>query len=129
MTTPNFDLLRTAMMSQDFGIIDLLDMVSGFIKDQPQVGFAFTRHTGDILRELDEDTSEDVSFSWVISESYRRTFFDVEAASLYGTETIASNTGAMDEMAAFLIERFDRGLASATSGGAANLLPASDTAH
>lgn len=73
------DILRT----EEHTDVDLMDVIAGFTKD-PQtsfIGHAFLMHSRDILGT----STEDLNYTDIIIECYRRTFFDAEMAERYGT--------------------------------------------
>lgn len=78
-----FSPVRAVIMSGDYGMADIFGFIAGFTLSSPEVAHAFSRHMIDFLEEkkcLPWQPNE------AIAECYRRTFFDREKATLYGTE-------------------------------------------
>ena len=105
MTHPNFANLFKAIMAQDFSMTDLIALPASFTLDLPEVSVSMSNHIVDIMSDGEDGT--ELEIAWIISEAYRRTFFDTEMASKYLTADIARQTQQMGEFAEYLIERVE----------------------
>ena len=71
--------------------VDLFDLLGYFASVQPDMAHALCYHIRDILGE----TEEDADYSQVVTEAYRRAFFDEETAKRYGTAHYAASTATL----------------------------------
>lgn len=76
-----FEPLRVAIEAQPYTAADLMVLLGNFIEIHPVVGKAACYHASDIFQEPQAGDT----FAWIIAEVYRRTFFDVNYATIYGT--------------------------------------------
>jgi hypothetical protein len=82
-----FDQLRQTLIKQELTDADLFDCIAGFASSpNPMIAHALASHARDICQDAEEGSY--MEYSVLIAEVYRRTFFDLEAAKLYGTEYI-----------------------------------------
>lgn len=99
-----FAPLNTALHAEQYSIVDLLDVIGGFALEpgQHNIAAALALHSRDYLEENPGKTLEGSS---VMSEAYRRTFFDAEKSAIYGTdEVIKLGPVAVKSFVAFLID-------------------------
>ncbi len=80
-----FAPLHDNLIAQQLTDVDLLDLIAGFTGTNPTYAHAITSHARDFMAERNA-AGEEVSYSAIISEAYRRTFFDRETAETYGTQ-------------------------------------------
>lgn len=80
-----FAPLHANLIAQSLTDVDLLDLIAGFTGTNPTYAHAIASHARDFMNESNAAQSE-VSYSAIISEAYRRTFFDRETAETYGTQ-------------------------------------------
>lgn len=79
-----FRPLKDRLEGSDLTDIDLVELIGGFAVSSPPVAQALAYHARDFMREC--NAAELVaSYSSIIAETYRRTFFDAEHAVTYGT--------------------------------------------
>jgi hypothetical protein len=87
-----FQPLHEAFLEQKHEMADILDMLAGFSDDPhtSRIATALSLHARDILRE-------DATFierpPHLLSEMYRRTFFDVDTARVYGSSSLCEEGG------------------------------------
>lgn len=80
-----FAPLHDNLIAQQLTDVDLLDLIAGFTGTNPTYAHAITSHARDFMTERNA-AGEEVSYSAIISEAYRRTFFDRDTAETYGTQ-------------------------------------------
>lgn len=84
-----FAPLKAQLEAMDANLGDVFDLIAELTFMSQMYGSAAALHVRDILNEWDEyDEDGDVVFrphAEIISEMYRRTFFDDKASHLYGT--------------------------------------------
>jgi hypothetical protein len=78
--TQIFAPLKQAIESQPLALADLMEIIGGFSGTSPGIAQAMSFHARDI--DIEGAAS---SYPTLISEVYRRTFFDIEHATKYGT--------------------------------------------
>lgn len=83
-----FAELETIIRAEEHTDVDLMDIIGGFAKTSPQVAHAIAMHSRDILGT---STDSDVSYTDLICECYRRTFFDPEMSMRYGTDFLSTD--------------------------------------
>ena len=76
-----FEPLRVAIENEPYTAADLMSFLGNLVDVDPAVARAACLHASDIFHEPQGGKT----FSWVITEIYRRTFFDAPYAALYGT--------------------------------------------
>lgn len=83
-----FEPVAAAICRQDLSIGDLLNIIGGFAGTSPRIAQAMAFHARDFMGELDDARDDTRTYSNIIAETYRRTFFDEEQATKYGTEAL-----------------------------------------
>ena len=78
-----FQPLHDILMAGDMEDSDVFDLLGNFSQETPAIAVAMSFHIRDYILERAEE-----QFGWneVISEAYRRTFFDEPHARKYGTQ-------------------------------------------
>lgn len=97
-----FAPLKHAIEQQELSDVDLLDFIGGYALDNPRITQALAFHARDYLIEAG---SSDVTYSAVIAEVYRRTFFDPDTSKLYGTDGVFASRDALREFADMMTQR------------------------
>lgn len=87
-----FAPLQAAIMAREYSKADVFDLLGSFAEGTPVVAAAMCFHLRDYFT-----TEETESTPWnaVLCELYRRTFFDIETATLYGTQEMAQQGPAL----------------------------------
>ena len=82
MPTPKeiFQPLHETFLAIPYREIDLLDVIAGFCLETPHIAYALSSHTRDFI-----ESSGCTSYAEIISEGYRRTFFDEDYANKYNS--------------------------------------------
>lgn len=91
-----FAPLHANLIAQQLTDVDLLDLIAGFTGTNPLYAHAIASHARDFMTESNA-AGEEVSYSAIISEAYRRTFFDRETAETHGTQGMLDQGEAMLE--------------------------------
>ena len=119
-----FAPLVSVFAARNFQSGDLYELIGQFIGTNPEVAQAMAFHARDILMGGEPPTTH----SAVITEVYRRTFFDVDYATKYGTsQLLERGAETMKSFVEYLATSFqmDDVQAAANSG----LLPPSGRNH
>lgn len=90
------------LRTQEWNDVDAFTIVGNFIPVHPQIAHALAMHIADVLNEH----KADVDWTDIIVETYRRTFFDRETASKYGTAYIALDDEKVKHFADFIVNSF-----------------------
>lgn len=102
-----FAPLQQRLQAKEYTDVDLLELIGEFAGHDPRVAQALAFHARDILVEHDQ-ASQEVQYSCVLVEVYRRTFFDEETAKKYGTEHIPEKgPEELQALSTFLIHSLD----------------------
>lgn len=121
-----FEPLSQKLQTRVFTDIDLLELIGEFAGNNPPVAVALAFHARDILTEHDKADTH-TEYTQVVIETYRRTFFDADAAALYGTQHIPQQgPEALGELSKYLIHCLDADDAQETAGC---FVPASTDTH
>ena len=90
---------REYLRTQEWTDIDLFTMIGHFATVDSGIASALSLHTADIL----SSTQEEVDYTYLVGEVYRRTFFDIEHAQKYGTAMIANDPDRLKHFVNYLI--------------------------
>jgi hypothetical protein len=98
-----FRPLKARLEGSDLTDIDLVELIGGFAGSSPHIAQALAYHARDFMREC--NASQVVaSYASIITETYRRTFFDEEHAVTYGTtEMLDKGPEMLKAFAAYLV--------------------------
>lgn len=104
-----FAPLKAALEAQPSRLADLMQLIAGFNESDPGMGQAMTLHVRDIDMEQSQIPagSEGAIEGWpsLIAEVYRRTFFDLDYARLYGTTAmLKAGPDALQRLAQSIID-------------------------
>lgn len=91
-----FSTMEEAIRLNKYNSDDLLQMVGDLIMSSPVLAHAITMHAADFIKEVDED----VTWTDIVVEAYRRALFDIEKSAQYGTGYFVNN---IDAMRAFVV--------------------------
>lgn len=117
-----FAELETVIRVEEHTDVDLMDIIGGFAKTSPDVAHAIAMHARDILGT---STDTDVSYTDIICECYRRTFFDPEMSARYRTDFISKDLRMLRQFVDYMKTMNDL-----PEGKTTNVLPfARSTAH
>lgn len=80
-----FEPLRLAITEQNYDDSDVFDLIGAAAEQSPITAVAYALHMRDFIRENSER-----EFTWAeaVAEVYRRTYFDEEQATKYGTQEV-----------------------------------------
>lgn len=81
----SFAILQAAMQPEILYDYDLFDIVGSWVATRPYVAMAMLAHAADITR----GGTDDLTYTDIIIEVYRRTFFENEQPSDYGLEALS----------------------------------------
>jgi len=121
-----FHPLDDAIRHNPMDYTDLLDLIGQFAEHTPQVSQALAFHSRDYLVEMAEAEGDGVviDFSRVISEAYRRTFFDPKYTPMYGTDSVFPGKDGLRKLVDYLVGNMQMDTAQA-GRGSVHLPPAS----
>jgi hypothetical protein len=85
-----FALMEAAIRLNTYEAADLLFMVADLIPANPVLAAAIGKHAADFIGEAPQD----VTWTDIVCEAYRRALFDTEKAQLYGTGYFLDQIGA-----------------------------------
>jgi hypothetical protein len=83
--------------------IEIFTLIGNFADAEPVIARALSFHTRDVLHEAGEN---EIDYTDVACEVYRRTFFDPEQATKYGTEHFTANGEILDHFVSYLVTMF-----------------------
>lgn len=92
-----FGMMERAIRLNEYGPDDLLQMVGGLVLTGPVLAQAISMHAADFIR----DSQDEVTWTDIVVEAYRRALFDSEKSPLYGTGYFVGN---LDAMRAFVTD-------------------------
>ncbi len=96
----HFERLAAAVRQQEHTDVDFFHMIGEMVSVEPRVGAAFAFHARDILGS----STEDVNYSELVIEVYRRTFFDNEQSKKYNTAYFADDPVMAKNFVDFLLD-------------------------
>lgn len=98
-----FRPLKARLEGSDLTYIHLVELIGSFAVSSPHIAQALAYHARDFMHEC--NAAEVVaSYASIISETYRRTFFDIEHAVTYGTtEMLNRGPEMLKAFAAYLV--------------------------
>lgn len=86
-----FGMMERAIRLNEYGPDDLLQMVGGLVLTGPVLAQAISMHAADFIR----DAQDEVTWTDIVVEAYRRALFDIEKSQLYGTGYFLGKPDAM----------------------------------
>lgn len=121
-----FEPLKARLQAKGYTDVELFELIGNFVDLDPVIGKAMAFHSRDILTEHDHNNTK-VEYTAVITEVYRRVFYDVDAAAKYGTEHMPQHGAEkLKAMTDYLIHSLD---ADDTATAAGCFAPSSTETH
>jgi hypothetical protein len=98
-----FEPLRQVLAKQTFFDYTLYDIIADFVTVQPQVAYAMASHARDITQH---EADEDMTYTDLVIEVYRRTFYDPDKSKEYGTSFYADDPAMLQQLTNFMVDSY-----------------------
>lgn len=99
--------LKAAIEKFEFGLADIFEFVGMSVEVYPVLAMSVSLHMRDALHEagsVARPENQTMTFSQLMFEGYRRTFFDQEASQLYGAGAFATDEATLLTFVDFLVK-------------------------